>query len=376
MKKILSIIVSLTVLFSMTVITSANALSADKINSTYKIGNFTVAATDGGEYLTDDRNNILGGPYKLISDYSGFPYAYNFDGSSEMFDTDGKIFAQVGKEGHISAPANGLYAILRDSADWHLCKRFELYDYATKELLHTFDGTIMYYHEWQHEKMFIYKDGKYAVCDKFGNFLTGYIYDNVPKRFNPDYNPFPKAYAIAEQDGVRKYIDWNLNEIDLDNYNGEPFITNSYPVRGNDGLESYKNFYMLESGSKYALYDLDTDTFIIPYQHDYKFISMNDKYIIVKRGENEMGVIDYSGNVAVPLKNRQLSFNKDGLISYYYRDGEAVHEGILNPENGEIKEKGVNLRDILIRSSIGKIFPVLPLLTRIARLPIYPKKIY
>ena len=116
---------------------------------------------------------------------------------------------------------------------------------------------------------------------------------------------------------------------------------------------------MLESGSKYALYDLDTDTFIIPYQHDYKFISMNDKYIIVKRGENEMGVIDYSGNVAVPLKNRQLSFNKDGLISYYYRDGEAVHEGILNPENGEIKdgeikEKGVG-RCVNIRTRSNRL---------------------
>ena len=338
MKKIISFILTLTVLFSVTVITSANTLSADKINSTYKIGNFTVAATDGGEYLTDDRNNILGGPYKLISDYSGFPYAYNFDGSSEMYDADGKVFAYVEKEGHISPPVNGLYAILRDSDDWHLCKKFELYDYATKELLHTFDGTIMYYHELQHEKMFIYKDGKYAVCDKYGNFLTDYIYDNVQKRFNPDYNPFPKAYAIAEQNGVRKYIDWNLNEIDLDNYNGEPFITNSYRMRGNDGFENYGNFYMLESGSKYALYDLDTDKYIIPYQYDYKFLSMNDKYIIVKRGENEMGVIDYSGNAVVPLKNQQLSFNKDGLISYYYHDGETAHNGVLNPENGEVKE--------------------------------------
>ena len=65
---------------------------------------------------------------------------------------------------------------------------------------------------------------------------------------------------------------------------------------------------------------------------------MTDKYIIVKSGENANGVIDYSGNVVVPLKNQQLSFNEDGLISYYYYDGETVHEGILNPENGESKD--------------------------------------
>lgn len=333
MKKILSIILITIQLFAIPV--SADTLSTDEINTTYQIGAFSVAATDEGEYLLDSQSNILGGPYELISNFNDFPYAQKFDGSREMYDIDGKVFAQVGKEGEISPPANGLYAILFDSNDWHMCKKFELYDYNTKELLHTFDGTIMYYHELQCEKMFIYKDGKYAICDKYGNFLTDYIYDNVIKRFNPDYDPFPKAYAIVVQNGVQKFIDWDLNEIDLDNYNGEPFITNAYRMRGNGSFENYKNFYMLESGSKFALYDLDTDKFIIPYQYDYQFLSMNDKYIIVKRGENENGVIDYSGNVVVPLKNQQLSFNEDGLISYYYHDGETAHEGILNPENGE-----------------------------------------
>lgn len=337
MKKILPIILILIQLFAISV--SADTLSADKINTTFQIGAFTVAATNEGEYLLDSQNNILGGPYELISNFNEFPYARNFDGSYEMYDIDGKVFAQVEKGGEISPPVNGLYAILRDSDNWHLCNTFELYDYNTKKLLHTFDGTIMFYHELQHEKMFIYKDGKYAICDKYGNFLTDYIYDNVQKRFNPDYDPFPKAYAVVEQNGVQKFIDWNLNEIDLDNYNEEPFITNSYRMRGNDGFEPYKNYYMLESGSKFALYDLDTDKFIIPFQYDYQFLSMNDKYIIVKGGENVNGVIDYSGNVVVPLKNQWLSFNKEGLISYYYHDGETAHEGVLNLENGEMKEK-------------------------------------
>ena len=334
MKKILPIILILIQLFAISV--SADTLSADKINTTFQIGAFTVAATNEGEYLLDSQNNILGGPYELISNYNEFPYAQKFDGSWEMYDIDGKVFAQVGKEGEISPPANGLYAILRDSNDWHMCKKFELYDYNTKKLLHIFDGTIMFYHELQHEKMFIYKDGKYAICDKYGDFLTDYIYDDVQKRFNPDYDPFPKAYAIVVQNGIQKFIDWNLNEIDLDDYNGEPFITNAYHMR--DGFDFYKNFYKLESGSKFALYDLDTKKFIIPYQSDYQFLSMNDKYIIVKNGENE-GVIDYSGNVVIPLKNQRLSFRKDGLISYYYHDGETAHEGVLDFENGEMKEK-------------------------------------
>jgi|GEM_PF-341484 len=334
MKKILSIILITIQLFAISV--SADTLSIDKINSTNQIGGFTVAVTNEGEYLLDGQSNILGGPYELISNYDDFPYAQKFDGSWEMYDIDGKVFAQVGKEGEISPPANGLYAILRDSNDWHMCKKFELYDYNTKKLLHIFDGTIMFYHELQHEKMFIYKDGKYAICDKYGNFLTDYIYDDVQKRFNPDYDPFPKAYAIVVQNGIQKFIDWNLNEIDLDNYNGEPFITNAYHMR--DGFDFYKNFYKLESGSKFALYDLDTKKFIIPYQSDYQFLSMNDKYIIVKNCENE-GVIDYSGNVVIPLKNQHLSFRKDGLISYYYHDGETAHEGVLDFENGEMKEK-------------------------------------
>ena len=336
MKKILLIFLTLVQLFMISV--SADTLTTDNIDTTFQIGAFIVAGTNEGKYLLDNQNNILGGPYELISNYNEFPYAQNFDGSWEMYDVDGKVFAQVEKGGEISPPVNGLYAILRGSDNWHLCNIFELYDYNTKQLLHTFDGTIMFYHELQHEKMFIYKNGKYAICDKYGNFLTDYIYDNVQKRFNPDYEPFPKAYAIVEQNGMQKYIDWNLNEIDLDNYNGEPFITNSYRMYGY-GFEPYKNYYKLESGSKFALYDLDTDTFVIPYQYDYEFLSMNDKYIIIKRGQNENGVIDYSGNVIVPLKTQQLSFNKDGLISYYYHDGETAHEGVLNPENSEMKER-------------------------------------
>ena len=43
--------------------------------------------------------------------------------------------------------------------------------------------------------------------------------------------------------------------------------------------------------------------------------------------------------MVVPLKNKYLSFNKDGLISYYYHDDETAHEGVLNLENGEMKER-------------------------------------
>ena len=170
MKKILLIILTLVQLFMISV--SADTLTTDNIDTTFQIGAFIVAGTNEGKYLLDNQNNILGGPYELISNYNEFPYAQNFDGSWEMYDVDGKVFAQVEKGGEISPPVNGLYAILRGSDNWHLCNIFELYDYNTKQLLHTFDGTIMFYHELQHEKMFIYKNGKYAICDKYGNFLT------------------------------------------------------------------------------------------------------------------------------------------------------------------------------------------------------------
>ena len=91
MKKILPIILILIQLFAISV--SADTLSADKINTTFQIGAFTVAATNEGEYLLDSQNNILGGPYELISNFNEFPYARNFDGSYEMYDIDGKVFA-------------------------------------------------------------------------------------------------------------------------------------------------------------------------------------------------------------------------------------------------------------------------------------------
>ena len=97
MKKILSIILITIQLFAISV--SADTLSIDKINSTNQIGGFTVAVTNEGEYLLDGQSNILGGPYELISNYDDFPYAQKFDGSWEMYDIDGKVFAQVGKEG-------------------------------------------------------------------------------------------------------------------------------------------------------------------------------------------------------------------------------------------------------------------------------------
>lgn len=316
-------------------------LPDEKIEYTQSIGDLFAKGTTGEFYLTDSDNNILGGPHAVISDYSGFPYAENSDGRKVLYDLDGSVIASLSKGESAVPPDKGLYAVMRDSDNGNFaeCRIFELYDYETRELIHTFDGTIMYYLELQHEKMFIEKDGKYAVCDKYGNFFTDYIYDDVIKRFNPDYEPFPKAYAIVMEDGEEKYIDLNLNEIDIDNYNGGQFITNSYHMKGIDGLTDYKNYYNLESGKKHALYDLDNDSFLIPYQSEYTFFSMSDKYVIThSEDRRECGVVDLSGNVIIPFKEQQLLFTEDGLISYYYYDGETVHEGILNPETLETEE--------------------------------------
>ncbi len=336
MKKLLLFIFTLTVLFSAGAAAEAETLDTDKIRGRQIIGGLAAADTAEGFYLTDSENNILGGPYDVISDYNNYPYAWNEGGDKVLYDSDGTVLASVANEGEILPPANGIYAVMRETVDMSLCTQFELYDYETRTLLHTFDRAIYYYLEQQTEKMVIEKDGKYAFCDKYGNFVTDYIYDEVKKRFNPDYYPFPKAYAIVVENGVEKYIDWDLNEIDLDNYNGEPFVTNCTHISNTFG-ENYNDVYVLESGQKTALYDLASDTFIIPYQTEYSFMAMNNSFIIVTK-DNKEAILDHDGNVLVPLSSMTYSFDDDGKIMYSGDDGSGFSEGIIDPLSGTRRE--------------------------------------
>lgn len=339
MKRFCFFLISIISLLSVFPAALAETLAPETIQSSTNIGEFTVATTQDGSYLLDRQNTIIGGPYEVISDYDGFPYAETADGSKVLYDKDGAILGQVESGGEILSPANGIYAIMPDSTDMELCTVFDVYDYTTKTLLHRFDRAFLYYLEQQTEKMFIKKDGKYAICDKYGNFITDYIYDDVKKRFTPDYVPFPKAYAIVIQDGKEKYIDWDLNEITFDADGKDAFVTNAWRMHS-AGFENYKEFYVLESSTRLALYDLATEEFLIPYQTQYRFNMMNDTYIIAEK-EGKYGVLDYQGNELTPFQYDSLSFSDEGKISYSYFDGESMQVGTLNPADGTQEAAGL-----------------------------------
>lgn len=336
MKKLLSIAF---LIFSMFAISAqAEVLDESRIKYKNQIGSLYEAVVEGeGAYLLDSANNVYGGPYEYISNYSDFPYAKRFEGDMVLYDSDGSVLYEEKNGGEVSPPENGIYRISYYENENSTKSMHVYYDYETRKELFRTEGDIYYYLEQQNEKMFIEQDGKYALIDKNGNYVTDYIYDGLKKRFNPDYVPFPKAYAIVVQDGIEKYIDWNLNEIDLDNYNGKPFITNCYRIYTYGGKE-YKNYYILESGKKQALYDMATDKIIIDYQSDYDFGQMNDKYIIVGKN-NESAVLDHSGNAVVPFSKKTLSLSEDGRIYYHYFDGVSEKEGYIEPETGKIEDK-------------------------------------
>lgn len=288
---------------------------------------------EGGMFLTDGEGTVLGGPFSVISDYCGYPSAVASDGTKTLFDLDGSVLCSVPAGGEILCPSNGVYAIMPDTEDSALCHRFLLYDYATRELLATYDGFINIGLEQQTDKMFLQRDGKYAIVDCFGRFYTDFIYDAVLKRYNPDYLPFPRAYAIVEQDGVKKYLDAQLNEIDLDNDHGAPFITNSYRLPYAFAEGYYKNYYILESGEKTALYDLDTETFLTDYQSEYQFRETNGRYVTIFIGET-CGVIDMKGNIVFQPENGSIRFSDETTAVRSYFDGEGSRTEILHLDKG------------------------------------------
>ena len=304
---------------------------------------------DETEYLIDAEKNIIGGPYEYVADYSGFPFGVGADGSKTLFDHDGSVIASVSPGNDIYPPKNGIYAVT-DNENAQKVTKCTLYDYETRTELCTLDFFLDYYLEQQSDKMFCEKDGKWALIDKYGNYITDYIYDGVKKRFNPDYYPYPKAYAIVVQDGREKYIDRDLNEIDLDNYNGGPFITNCTHMYG-DGSENFMDYYLMESGEKTGIYDLSTETYLIPLQTQYKFYRMNNEYIIAEK-DGLCGALDYSGNEAVPFEYSYLDFYIKGFWSYSKNDGDTSHGGLYDPirktevtaNTGGLVENGIFIR--------------------------------
>lgn len=268
---------------------------------------------EGEEYLVDAERNIIGGPYEYISDFETFPYAVQKSGAKTLYDHNGEVLADVQPGWEIDPPANGVYAV-RNNEDSTLVTEFILYEYPSKKELCRFDFYVDLRKAQQAEKWFVQKGGKWALVNKQGEFLTDFIYDDVIKQFNPDYFPYPKAYAIVKQNGEEKYIDWNLNEIDLDDYNGEPFVTNCTYLSAS-GYD-YKRYYIYENKDKTAIYDKTEEKYLIPYQNEYKFVYKNGKYIIAKKG-SYFGIIDEEQNVILPFEYSGLSFDNDsGFLVY------------------------------------------------------------
>lgn len=305
---------------------------------------YTVCKTEGEWYVTDVENNIFGGPFSSVSDYGDYPYALNYDGSKVLYDSDGTVLAEVDGSCEIYYPKNGIYAVA-DNTNTELVTEFAVYDYETKERLFVSDVFFPFYLEQQSDKMFVEKDGKYALIDKYGNYLTDFIYEGLVKRFNPDYFPFPKAYAIVIQDGEEKYIDWDLNEIDLNNDSGDPFITNCGRMRDLDGADFYMNYYWLESGNRHAVYNMDTGEYLIPFRDDMTFGSMNQSYIHAAR-EEKIGLIDYSQNVIIPFDYSYLGFGEDNSGLFEYTRIENAEGSDIREASGYYDvERGVEVTD-------------------------------
>lgn len=340
MKKIL-------VLFIIMIMVSGNVfagtLSEDKISFKQPIGTLFAVTVDGeGQYLTDGDNNVIAGPFEFVSDYSGYPYAKAFDGKKTLFDTDGSVIVCVEEEDDVSSPANGIYGITR-TTDGRT--EYVYYDYETREELFKTGERWFYYLEQQSEKMFIKKNGKWAVINNKGEYLTDFIYDDVIKKFNPDYEPYPKAYAVVVVDGKEKYIDWQLNEINLENYNGGRFVTQCYPIKR--GTDNFGDYYVTESGDLFALYDNSKKQYLIDYQSEFSFREMNEDYIIVKKDEL-YGVADYDGNILVPVEYDDLSFGRDDDFLYYRKNSvtgyfDPVKMCEVSDISGIIVEPGIML---------------------------------
>ncbi len=266
-------------------------------------------------YVVDFEDNIVGGPYVFASDNDSYVHAESEDGSTTVFDHDGSVLVTVPDGYTVISPSLGMYAVYNNEDDSKPME-FKLYDYETRELLHTFDGYIFFYLEQRRDRMCILKNDKYAVVDDHGNFYSDYVYDSVPHRFNLDYEPYPKSYAIVTQDGREMYIDENLNEIDPADYNGGRFITQYYPAQ-TANIEYSDRYYTAVSGEDTALIDAQTGEYIIPFQSDYKgFIITEDNYIITQNN-GQSGILDFDGNVVVPFEYDGIYLtNPDGKSEF------------------------------------------------------------
>lgn len=90
------ILLSLLCFLSLAVTANAEKIDETQIKYSQAIGNlYRIETHSAQEYVTDSQFNVLGGPYKKVSDNSGYCSAENLDGNRIMFDLDGTILAKA-----------------------------------------------------------------------------------------------------------------------------------------------------------------------------------------------------------------------------------------------------------------------------------------
>lgn len=289
-------------------------------------GMFSREETDGSFSLLDGQGNVLEANLTMLSDFSGYPYGIRTDGSKVLFDLDGSILCVASCGYEIVPPAGDVYAVYKPRSEDGKDGEFFLYDYPSRTLLFETVGYIQLYEMQRKDKLFLRRGSKYAVIDRNGNLLTDFIYDSVQKTFNLNYEPFPHSYAIVTQAGKKKYLDIDLNEINLENYNGGRFVTNSYPLQTYNFHGMYKQYYMLESGDKYAIYDMETNKMILPYLFETPHCLTDGKYIVFENKErNKSGITDFEGNILLPLDEKLYRLGGNDTVTYSYTDEEGVN---------------------------------------------------
>lgn len=333
MKKLIITIISAVVILLM-----ASAANAETISDSAVLGQqigdlYTATMPNGEMYVVNGEKEIMGGPFAQISDYDGYAYATRADGSQTLFKSDGSILSEAPASDSLFPPANGIYAIARGlpfGESYYTCHEFELYDYETRKKLCTLDRVILFYLEQQTDKMVIEGgNGKYAFINKYGELQSDYVYDEIKKRFNPDYVPFPHSYAIVVQDGEEKYIDWDLNEIDLDNYNGEPFITQCSDLDCPGSTPS--GYKIIESGKKQGILDMEKNEYVIPLQSEYSFCETDNNQIIVMK-DNLYGLMDFNGKTLIEPQYNALYFFDDDLLCFTESGETTDNYGIIKSD--------------------------------------------
>ncbi len=340
--------ISFILLMLLAVTTSAEQIDSSIIEYTSEYINFyKVKTNDASYYLTDKEYNIILGPFKSVYSeyYDSWIHCINPDNSEILYDEELNELASVPAGGYICMPENGMYGLSKTNRSVDEIRDFQLFDLKTNELLSTPGYFVYYYLEEQNEKMAILKDGKYAIINKYGEYLTDFIFDEIKQRFS-FRDMFPELYMIVVMDGEEKYLNWDLDVIDIDNYQGRHFIT-----LWSDMNTLYKrdaNFKIVYSKEKQAVYNSATQKLIVPFENGYTFKYHNSDGFTFT-GENEegfKGLFDNDGNLILDFEYESIAHTILPEIISVTKNGESMFYHLTRKEYipnvyGEIVDKGL-----------------------------------